>query len=135
MKTFLDLNSKAKVIVSPDAVSGRFYSERGGLHSISFEWPLAQMQGRILSVDDTMTLTDNIHVIARIPQRHPLPSGNRLLFIRREGVLVPDDFTHEIALYVDGMLYTGCAHNGLNLKNSSWHWQNAWFPIIPRFLS
>jgi len=113
LKAFLDLNSKAKVIVSSDAVSGRFYSGRGGVHSISCDWPLSQMQGRTIAVTDTMTLADGMHVIARIPQRHPLPSGNRLLTVRREGGLVPDDFSHEMAFYVDGLLYTGCAHNGL----------------------
>ena len=113
LKTFLDLNSKAKVIVSPDAVSGRFYSGRGGVHSISCDWPLSQMQGWTIAVTDTMTLADGMHVIARIPQRHPLPSGNLLLIVRREGGLVPDDFSHEMAFYVDGLLYTGCAHNGL----------------------
>jgi len=114
LRAFLDINGKAKVIVSPDAVSGRFYSERGGLHSIFCDWPLAQMQGRTISVTDTMTLADGMHVIARIPQRHPLPSGNRLLSVRREGCLVPDDFSQEMAIYVDGLLYTGCAHNGLD---------------------
>ena len=113
LKTFLDLNGKAKIIVSPEAVSGRFYSARGGLHSISCDWPLEEMRDRTLFVDKTMTLAEGIHVIAGIPQRHPLPMGNRLLSIRREGGLVPDDFSHEIALYVDGLLYTGCAHNGL----------------------
>ena len=113
LKTFLELNSKARVIVSPWAVSGRFYSERGGLHSISCDWPLEEMRDRTLSVDKTMTLANGIHVIAGIPKRHPLPLGNRLLSIRREGGLVPDDFSHEMALYVDGLLYTGCAHNGL----------------------
>ena len=113
LKTFLDMNSKAKVIVSPCAVSGRFYSERGGLHSISCNWPLEEMRDRTLSVDKTMPLADGMHVIAGIPKRHPLPLGNRLLSIRREGGLVPDDFSHEMALYVDGLLYTGCAHNGL----------------------
>ena len=113
LKTFLNLNSKAKIIVSSGAVSGRFYSERGGLHSISSDWPLAQMHDRTLSVYNTMTIADRIHVIASIPQRHPLPLGNRLLFIRRESSLVPDDFSHETVLYIDGLLYTGCAHNGL----------------------
>ena len=113
MKTFLDLNSKAKIIVSPGAVSGLFYSERGGLHSVSCDWPLVQMQDRTLSVDETMTIADRIHVIAGIQQMHPLPLGNRLLFIRREGGLVPDNFSHEMSIYVDGLLYTGCAHNGL----------------------
>ena len=113
LKTFLDMNSKAKVLVSPEAVSGRFYSERGGLHSISCDWPLEEMRDRTLPVEETMTFADGIHVIAGIPQRHPLPLGNRLLAVRQENGLVPDDFSHEMALYVDGLLYTGCAHNGL----------------------
>ena len=113
LKTFLDLNSKAKIIVSPKAVSGRFYSERGRQHSISCEWPLAQMRDRMISVTDTMTLADGLHIITDIPQRHPLPLGNRLLSVRWEGGLIPDDFSHEMAIYVDGLLYTGCAHNGL----------------------
>ena len=114
LKTFLDMNSKAQVIVSPYAVSGCFYSERCGPHSISCDWPMEKMRGRTISVTDTMTLADGMHVIAHIPQRHPLPSGNRLLSVRREGCLVPDDFSHEMAIYVDGLLYTGCAHNGLD---------------------
>ena len=113
LKAFLDLNSKAKIIVSPKAVSGSFYSERGVRHSISCDWPLSQMRHRTISVTDTMTLADRLHIIADIPQRHPLPLGNRLLSVRREGGLVPDDFSHEMAIYVDGLLYTGCAHNGL----------------------
>ncbi len=113
LKTFLDLNGKAKVIVSPDALSGRFYSERGGRHSISYDWPLEEMRGRTLSVGETIDSADEVHVIAGIPQRHPMPLGNRLLSVRREGSLTPDDFSHEMALYVDGLLYTGCAHNGL----------------------
>ena len=113
LKTFLDLNKNAKVIVSHEAVYGQFYSERGGLHAISGDWPLEEMRDRTLTVDDTMTLADGIHVIARIPQIHPVPLANRLLSVRRESGMVPDDFTHEIALHVDGLLYTGCAHNGL----------------------
>ena len=26
---------------------------------------------------------------------------------------MPDDFRHELALWADGLLFTGCAHNGL----------------------
>ena len=113
LKTFLDLNCKAQIIVSPDAVSGRFYSDRGGLHSISCDWPLDQMRGRTHFVDGIVTLADGIHVIANIPQTHPLPLGNRLLSVRREDAMVPDGFSHEMALCVDGLLYTGCAHSGL----------------------
>ena len=39
LKHFMEINDKAKVIVSPDAMSGKFFSKRGNLHSITAEWP------------------------------------------------------------------------------------------------
>ena len=43
LRYFLESNRQArtafKVIVSPDAMSGRFFSKRGNLHSITTEWP------------------------------------------------------------------------------------------------
>lgn len=113
LRTFLERNRKAKVIVSPDAVSGRFCSARGGMHAISCEWPLDLMQGRTLYAGESITLAGSIHVIARIPGTHAQPSGNRLLFAGRDGEYVPDDFRHELVLYWDGLCYTGCAHSGL----------------------
>jgi len=43
-----------------------------------------------------------------------LPMGNQYLY-RKVGndVFVLDDFDHEMALFVHGLLFTGCAHNGL----------------------
>ena len=49
LKTFLDLNSKAKILVSPWAVSGRFYSERGGLHSFESEDELTALAERLVT--------------------------------------------------------------------------------------
>ena len=39
LRYFLEHNQKAQVIVSPDAMSGKFFSKRGNLHSITTEWP------------------------------------------------------------------------------------------------
>ena len=36
LKHFMEINDKAKVIVSPDAMSGKFFSKRGNLHSGRF---------------------------------------------------------------------------------------------------
>jgi 7,8-dihydropterin-6-yl-methyl-4-(beta-D-ribofuranosyl)aminobenzene 5'-phosphate synthase len=38
------MNDKAKIIVSPDALKGRFFSKRQYLHSITKEWPDAYPQ-------------------------------------------------------------------------------------------
>ena len=39
LKAFLEVNRIAKVIVSPDAIKGKFYSKRQYLHSITTTWP------------------------------------------------------------------------------------------------
>ena len=43
-----------------------------------------------------------------------MPKGNQNLNVQNTvGNYIHDDFWHELALYVDGLLFTGCAHSGL----------------------
>lgn len=113
LRHFMEVNKRAKVIVSPDAVNGKFYSMRNDRHSITTDWPEG-MEERSIMVDHTCEVADGIHVMAHIPQIHPTPKGNRHLFIKdEEGNYIPDDFRHELALHIDGLLFTGCAHSGL----------------------
>ena len=72
---------KAKVLVSPDAMSGKFYSKRGNLHSITAEWPKID-DDRLILIDQTCTIAEDIHVIAHIPQNHPMPKGNVNLYVQ-----------------------------------------------------
>jgi 7,8-dihydropterin-6-yl-methyl-4-(beta-D-ribofuranosyl)aminobenzene 5'-phosphate synthase len=102
-----------KVIVSPDAISGKFFSKRSNLHSITTEWPEID-DDRVILIGQTCEVADGIHVIAHIPQNHPMPKGNQHLYVQNaDGDYIHDDFRHELALYVDGLLFTGCAHSGL----------------------
>lgn len=113
LRHFVEHNRQAKIIVSPDAVKGQFYSKRGNLHSITAEWP-EEIKGRLIPVDNTCEIADDLHIIAHIPQTHPMPQGNKHLFIKNaDGDYENDDFRHELALYTDGLLFTGCAHSGL----------------------
>ena len=113
LRHLMMINDKAKVIVSPDAVSGKFYSKRRYFHSITTEWPEG-IEERMMLIDHTQEVVDGFHVIAHIPQKHPVPQGNQHLFVQTpDGDYVNDDFRHELALYVDGLLFTGCAHSGL----------------------
>ena len=113
LRFLMNINQRAKIIVSPDALSGKFFSKRGQIHSITTEWPTG-MHDRLLTIDKSCEIVDGIHIIAHIPQSHPMPKGNQHLFVQEvEGDYTRDDFRHELALYTDGLLFTGCAHSGL----------------------
>ena len=113
LKHFMEINKKAKVIVSPDAIKGKFFSKRRYLHSITTEWPEIP-QERLLTIDHNQSIGDDIYVIAHIPQIHPMPEGNQHLYAEdTQGQYIQDDFRHELALYTGGLLFTGCAHSGL----------------------
>ena len=110
---FMEINDKAKVIVSPDALKEKYYSKRRYMHSITTEWPEIP-QERLLTIEHSESIGDDIFILAHIPQIHPMPEGNQHLFVENpDGSCVNDDFRHELALYTDGLLFTGCAHSGL----------------------
>ena len=114
LRAFLEINDKAKVIVSPEAVGRAFFSTRGNLHSITTDWPLDAMDGRTIPVDGNSELPGGVRIIADIPKPFPIPEGNRNLLIgENQDEYPPDPFRHELAFYVDGVLFTGCAHHGL----------------------
>ena len=138
LKYFMEINNKAKVIVSPDALSGKFYSKRSFLHSITTKWPEIPEE-RLLAINHSGSIGDGIYIIAHIPHIHPMPEGNQHLFAQdANGQMteqreqsqaclsyaesrrnceafeyIQDDFRHELALYIGGLLFTGCAHSGL----------------------
>ena len=113
LKHFMEINDKARIIVSPDALKGKFYSKRQNLHGITTEWPEIP-QERLLTIGQSESIDDNIFILAHIPQVHPMPEGNQHLFVKKsDGSYVIDDFRHELALYTGGLLFTGCAHSGL----------------------
>ena len=122
LKHLMSINDEAKVIVSPNAMSAQFYSKRGNLHSITAEWPKID-DDRLVLIDQPCTIAEDIHVIAHIPQNHPMPKGNVNLYVQNiNGDFIHDDFRHELALYVDDLLFTGCAHSGLENILSACPW-------------
>jgi 7,8-dihydropterin-6-yl-methyl-4-(beta-D-ribofuranosyl)aminobenzene 5'-phosphate synthase len=113
LQHLMKINDRAQIIVSPSAICGKFFSRRGNLHSITTEWP-KEMQERMVFVNDSCEIADGLYVIAHIPQTHPMPKGNKNLFVQNtNGDYIHDDFRHELVLYVGGLLFTGCAHSGL----------------------
>ena len=122
LQHLVERNRQAKILVSPDAMSGKFFSKRGNLHGIIAEWPRKD-DDRLVMINQACAIAENIHVIAHIPQNHPMPKGNVNLYVQdANGDFIHDDFRHELVLYVDGLLFTGCAHSGLENILSACPW-------------
>ena len=122
LRYFMEINKTAQVIVSPEAISEKYFSKRGNLHSITAEWPVIP-DGRLMLVSESCKIDNGLQVFAHIPQTNPIPKANQNLFVQDStGNFIHDDFRHELALYVDGLLFTGCAHSGLeNILAASPH--------------
>ena len=113
LSAFMQLNSKAHVLLSPHCLDRVFYSDRDGLHPITTDWTSIN-HSRLKLIDKNTQVEDDLWVFPSCKNQYPLPRGNRHLWAGETAeCLVLDDFCHELVLYVDGLLFTGCAHNGL----------------------
>ena len=113
LMAFLEINKKAKVILSSCIPGSVYVSVRRYQHSITGNVDFTKYKDRFIFVREN-TIINDIHVYADISMRHTFPLGDKNLLIRDEtGNLVKDTFRHELAFVVDGILFTGCAHNGI----------------------
>ena len=120
VRHFLEVNDRARIILSGQMVGRQFYTMRNYMHRITAHLPLDGVGERLMLVEmgkdenRQVEVADGIGVVSHISHRHPLPLANSLLFVMNDqGQLVRDDFRHEMAIWVDGLLFTGCAHSGL----------------------
>ena len=122
LMAFLEINSKAKIILSKNALSQRFFSNRKGLREISSQIDLTNYQDRFIFIDGVTTFENEILAFPCQKAIYSLPKANNSLMCEDANGLKPDDFNHEIVVCfgVDELLvYTGCAHHGvLNILNS-----------------
>lgn len=113
---FLQINTQAKVIISRKALEQTFYSKKRELHNISVDVDLSSYYHRFLFVDDHLQLNTYVTVFAIENHNYSLPKGNQFLYKEIDGVCIPDNFDHELAILFDQnstTVFTGCAHNGI----------------------
>ncbi len=114
---FLEKNSMAKVIISSNALTQKFFSQRNGMHQISVETDFSKYYDRFIFVHKELELDNDIHIYANTSNVYAKPLGNKSLFKENTaGELIPDDFNHELILSAGTdklFVFTGCAHHGL----------------------
>lgn len=114
---FLEINSKAKIILSPEILKNEYYSIKREFRKISISFDFEKYQDRLLFVDNDCSMVDSVFICKNSSDKFPRPSGNRYLFKNgKENTRIADDFAHEL-IFVAGreelFVYTGCAHNGI----------------------
>ena len=134
LRRFLELNDHAEIylVATPDGdptvrLLG-FVGKYVGLDQAL----LAQHAHRFSFVNEHTEVLPGVFVLPRIDGHHTRPAGNRFLYLKRDSVLVPDDFRHEIVVAIQEhdaeVVLTTCSHNGLlNMVEAA----GAEFPGLP----
>jgi 7,8-dihydropterin-6-yl-methyl-4-(beta-D-ribofuranosyl)aminobenzene 5'-phosphate synthase len=116
LPAFLEVNNKAKIVVSPNALNQKFFSKRLGLHQISIELDLEKIKERLILVEKDTCIESDIHVYKNESAKFQIPVGNRTLFRDNGNGLEGDLFDHELIITFGKeslFVFTGCGHNGL----------------------
>ncbi|MCX7985485.1 MAG: MBL fold metallo-hydrolase, partial [Bacteroidales bacterium] len=119
LKKFLEVNNKAKIYFSSEAINKSFFSLRRNMaRNISPDIEIVKKyHGRFVWVTHNLQVSQNVTIISHIPKVHPLPKANAKLvkvFGNHEN---PDDFDHELIVIVkleEGIVvFSGCSHTGI----------------------
>jgi len=123
--SFLEINDKAKILLSEKTLNQSFFSTRNGTRNIGIEFDYANYKERCLFVERETHFGDSMCVFPCDKKSFTKPKANRTLFTESGNGLVPDDFSHELVFCCgtdDLFVYTGCAHKGLlNILGSVYH--------------
>ncbi|QSX09448.1 MBL fold metallo-hydrolase [Alkalibacter rhizosphaerae] len=128
--TFLEQNEETKVHIHRHAF-GEYYSTRpnGDRKYIGLDKGLLRSD-RFIFLDETCQIDDEAEIFSGVEGTNHNPTWNKDLYMKGNGTLVRDDFSHEqnLVLHEAGkdILIAGCAHKGiLNVIDHYYKWKNA----------
>lgn len=114
---FMEWNSKAKVLISPNIMNRSFFSTRnGGKRDIGIMFDWEKYRDRCIFIDQATTIDEEISVFHCDCSDFPTPFANSTLFCDLGKRSQLDDFSHELFISIGTdrpVLYVGCAHHGL----------------------
>ena len=116
---FLELNANARVYLGERPNGDCFIKillllkKYVGLEKALFE----TYHDRFAIVREPTQILPDVFIFPHILGTYPKPKGNKRLYLKRNGTLLPDDFTHEIVMAIKEngklVIFTGCSHNGI----------------------
>ena len=96
LQAFLAINSKAKIILSGNALSQRFFSVRKGIREISSKIDISNYRDRFVFIDKLTEFENEIFAFPCQDAIYPSPKANSTLMTEDSNGLKPDNFNHEI---------------------------------------
>jgi 7,8-dihydropterin-6-yl-methyl-4-(beta-D-ribofuranosyl)aminobenzene 5'-phosphate synthase len=122
LNDFLRINTKAKIVLSKNALTQGFFSNRNGFKNISSKIDIHNIEDRFVFVDSETVFENEIHVFPCQVCCNPLPIANKTLLKKTDNEMIADDFNHELIVCFgcnEMIVYSGCAHCGiLNILDS-----------------
>ena len=119
LERFLTLNRSAPVYLrQSDAEDFFFRLPLVGDRYIGLDQDLLRQQAdRLTFVSDFTEITAGVFILTEIPDRYPVPKGNKRLFVKTGDCFTRDSFNHELVMVIreaDGLVvFTGCSHHGV----------------------
>jgi 7,8-dihydropterin-6-yl-methyl-4-(beta-D-ribofuranosyl)aminobenzene 5'-phosphate synthase len=118
-RRFLELNARAQVYLG-EAPKGACFGRICGVlkkYAGLDKTLMPDYRDRFVTVREPAEILPNVFLLPHLLCNHTKPAGNKYLFLEKDHVCAPDDFTHEIVMAIreNGKLaiFTGCAHNGI----------------------
>lgn len=116
LKYFLVENKKAKIYIRPQAFEKHFVKVLGVPFYAGIDRALLSSD-RFVPTEEQYVLDEEIRLFSNVFGEFRLPKSDGNLFVKRDGKIVPDDFSHEQNLLVSSgekrVLICGCAHSGI----------------------
>jgi 7,8-dihydropterin-6-yl-methyl-4-(beta-D-ribofuranosyl)aminobenzene 5'-phosphate synthase len=117
LKTFLNINSQAKIYIHARAFEKHFGNRPNGvMESIGLDETLLPNE-RFVLTENRLVIDEELEVFSKVQPRELYPSGNKALYMDHHGEVINDDFAHEQNLIITEnnkkVLISGCAHKGI----------------------
>lgn len=116
LKTFMSLNSNAKIYIRQTAFESHFIKMLNIPFSVGLDKSLARSD-RFVFTDDNHIIDDELTVFSNVKSSEYHSKSNDVLFAKKENKLIKDDFNHEQNLILTSggkkILISGCSHSGV----------------------
>lgn len=116
LEAFLKLNSTAKIILSKNAITGKYFSKRLGWRSISVKIDPKEYKNEFIFIEKETQLNEEFKIYIAKELNHSTPYGNGTLYKEINERMELDDFNHEIIACIGTnklFVFVGCGHKGL----------------------